>query len=464
MYIHNRYNQDTQKGRIFNGKLLGSNNKTGITKIYDNYKHSINCMNMSSTTITNHFTRYYPWLIILMYVSIHASAQTIFTVATADGYAEGTTGGGTTTPIIVTSRSEFKSAAESGSTAFIVVSGTIDIGSVNVNSNKTILGENTESTLKGNLALSGVSNVIIQNLNITNPSGVGSGDGIEATSGCTKIFVHKCTFIDCADGSFDIKRGSTDITVSWCRFRYPTLLGHNFPNLIGHSDDNGNQDRGKLHVTMHHNWYDDGCQQRMPRVRFGQVHCYNNFYGFSPTDPETDYAIGVGVECSILVENSYFDNINIAWWEWTYSGVQGKIEWRDLCMINTDYPDWAPNSDVFDPPYSYSMDLGCDVKDLVSNSTYGAGNTLTDAEVGIFGVDEGNIFINETLHPNPFDYELTIIVPPDHSFTIRNTQGQVIRQGRGSQIVQTSDLKPGLYLLTITGVNKEHAIFKLLKQ
>ncbi|MFZ5988786.1 MAG: dockerin type I domain-containing protein [Bacillota bacterium] len=284
-----------------------------------------------------------------------------------DGFAQGTTGGAGGTSVTVANASDLISAAGSSSAMIITVSGSIDLGSssLNVKSNKTIQGKDSSSTIIGNIRLSGVSNVIIKNLNITNPSGAGSGDGIEVSES-TKVFITKCTFTDCADGSLDIVRGSDYVTVSWCRFRYVNQTQHNFVNLIGNSDS-ATGDSGKLHVTMHHNWYDSGCKQRMPRVRYGQVHVYNNYYGSS-----SDYNIGVGVYSQILVENNYFDNQREAWSNYSSSSNQGKIQWNSgNAFVNTSIPTWAPNSDVFDPPYSYAMDPGSNVKSIV---TAGAGN------------------------------------------------------------------------------------------
>lgn len=295
------------------------------------------------------------------------AAQSEFTVATSNGFAAGTTGGSGSS-ITVTTAAAFRTAAESSTSQIITVSGNLNMGSsqVNVKSNKTIIGANSSSGIIGCLRLSGVSNVIIQNLNITNPSGAGTGDGIEV-SGSTRVFIHKVTFTDCSDGECDIVRASDLVTVSWCRFRYASQSSHKFVNLIGNSDD-ATGDRGKLRVTMHHNWYDAGCVERMPRVRFGQVHCYNNYYAASGSS----YCVGVGNESQIKVENCYFQNQAAAWKNYSSSSAQGRINWNSGNVFSgTSIPTWAPNSSVFTPSYSYSLNTGSSVPSSVSG---GAGN------------------------------------------------------------------------------------------
>jgi pectate lyase len=302
-------------------------------------------------------------------------------VAVADGYAAGTTGGAGGTTTTVTGAAAFKSACESGSPMIVVVQGNLgDVGQIKCASNKTIIGKDTTAGFTGNLACSGVSNIIVQNLNIANPNSMGTADGIEASSSCTKIFVTKCTFSDCADGSFDIKRGSDFLTVSWCRFRYPTISGHNFPNLLGHDDANASQDRGKLHITMHHNWYDAGSDQRMPRVRFGTVHVYNNFYGCA----NNSYCIGTGVECHIRVETCSFENVNKPWNDMDGMANGGEIGWNNCKFVQAAIPTYAPNKwPVFTPSYNFVMDKVDDIKGLVTDRTYGAGNRLSRPTVEI---------------------------------------------------------------------------------
>ena len=73
------------------------------------------------------------------------------------------------------------------------------------------------------------------------------------------------------DGELDITNATDLVTVSWNHF-----LNHDKVMLIG-SSDNAPADVGKLRVTLHHNLW-EGTGQRTPRVRYGQVHIYNNLY------------------------------------------------------------------------------------------------------------------------------------------------------------------------------------------
>ena len=88
------------------------------------------------------------------------------------------------------------------------------------------------------------------------------------------------------------------VTVSWNRFE-----NHDKLMLIG-SSDSAAADRNKLRVTLHHNLF-SGIGQRAPRVRFGQVHVYNNFYRIT-NEENYQYSWGVGVESQTYAENNFF--------------------------------------------------------------------------------------------------------------------------------------------------------------
>ena len=96
------------------------------------------------------------------------------------------------------------------------------------------------------------------------------------------------------DGCIDITNNADFITVSWSKFE-----NHDKNMLIGNSDSLIS-DIGKLRVTLHHNVFDN-VKQRSPRVRFGKVHLYNNYY-----KNISSYAIGIGVGARIYGENNYF--------------------------------------------------------------------------------------------------------------------------------------------------------------
>jgi pectate lyase len=100
------------------------------------------------------------------------------------------------------------------------------------------------------------------------------------------------------DGELDITNASDLVTVSFNRF-----FDHDKVMLIG-SSDSAAADRGKLRVTLHHNWFRN-TGQRTPRVRFGQVDIYNNYYDIG-ADPGFGYIWGAGIESAIFAENNFF--------------------------------------------------------------------------------------------------------------------------------------------------------------
>jgi pectate lyase len=137
------------------------------------------------------FTNAIAHLIILTMVPLTALSQ--------DGFGSFTTGGAGGTTATVTTAAAFSTAVQSASPRIITVVGKLTIGQVKVASNMTIQGADTSATIIGNLALGNVKNIIIKSLNITNPAGVGSGDGVEVST-CKNVFITHCTLFDCADG------------------------------------------------------------------------------------------------------------------------------------------------------------------------------------------------------------------------------------------------------------------------
>jgi pectate lyase len=267
----------------------------------------------------------------------------------------GTTGGGSATPITVTTASAFVDAAKSSSAAVIRVSGTISLSSMTkVASNKTIEGVGSSSAITGQgLNIANASNVIVRNLNFRN-----WGDDAINVQYSTRVWIDHNSFSNGYDGAVDVKRASDYVTVSWNKFS-----SHNKTMLLGHSDDNGSEDRGKLRVTYHHNWF-DGTQQRHPRVRFGNpVHVYNNYYG-----GVTSYGVASTMEAGVLVEGNYFENTKDPFHRGEGSSPEGSLVARGNHFVNSGTGDQGGS--VKSLPYSYPLDSASTVKSVV---TAGAG-------------------------------------------------------------------------------------------
>jgi len=282
-----------------------------------------------------------------------SSAGQAAAVGTPTGFGAGTTGGGSASPVTVTSASALISNMQADGARVIRVSGMISIsGMQDVASNKTIIGVGSGSGITGGgLDVDGVSNVIIQNLNFRN----WADDGINVQDGSTRIWIDHNNFSNGYDGAVDIKRGSDYITVSWNRF-----FDHDKAMLLGHSDSNGSQDRGHLRVSYHHNWF-DGTTQRHPRVRFGNpVHVYNNYY-----DGVGDYGVASTMEAGVLVEGNYFENTESPCELGQGSSPAGNMAARNNHFVNSGA--CATRGTVNGIPYGYSLDAASNVKSVVTN-------------------------------------------------------------------------------------------------
>lgn len=211
---------------------------------------------------------------------------------------------------------------------------------IGVGSNTTLIGLEDARIIGANLIVDRVDNVIIRNITFQDsydcfpqwdPTDGSTGnwnsayDSISLTT-ATHVWADHNAFNDgdnpdsgqplyfgrpyqVHDGALDITRGSDLVTVSWNRF-----TDHDKTMLIGSTDNPGTpgsptSDRGKLRVTVHHNLFANTLQ-RSPRVRFGQVHVYNNYY-IIPDAESYVYSWGVGFESQIYAQNNYFETSGV---------------------------------------------------------------------------------------------------------------------------------------------------------
>jgi pectate lyase len=291
-----------------------------------------------------------------------AMAATAPTLLAADGFGRNATGGAGGTTVTATTAAQLKQYAESATTYIINIPGTIDLvgEGINLKGNKTLHGTGTSATIKGTLNLNNLSNVIIDHLNITaNTGAAGEKDGITIYNS-SNIYITKCSVYDCTDGCIDTRTGSTDITISWCKFYYTRDNGHNFANLIGAADN----DTPTGNITFHHNWWSTLCKQRMPADRFGQVHMYNNYFNCSGNL----YCSEARLSSQILSQNNYYQGVNNP----CFKSANGRLRVSGNTYSSCTGNQFTTQDSVFTPGYSYTLDATANVPGLIQA---GAGNT-----------------------------------------------------------------------------------------
>ncbi|HYH04415.1 MAG TPA: family 16 glycoside hydrolase, partial [Bacillota bacterium] len=218
---------------------------------------------------------------------------------------------------------------EDDNPAIIVIHGTLTggPGMINVKSNKTIVGAGSGAYLNFGLYLRG-SNIIIKNLDIMNGGfEAGDSEGLDAVtfaSNLHHVWVDHCTMHETRDGLVDPTRNARFVTISYCYFHTQKTAV-----LIGAGDSDSaaeaaqtNSDKSLWHytVSVHHNYW-EGVYERAPRVRFGAVHVYNNFYNGNP-----NYAIGRGDQANIYSEANYFLNTHDAFAAYDDSSNPGYVD------------------------------------------------------------------------------------------------------------------------------------------
>lgn len=289
------------------------------------------------------------------HLGVVTSATAIVRVAVPDGFCMvgGATTGGAGGPVVtVSNATDFVSQIGMAGPRVVQVSGVLTIGDANVTASKTIVGLGTNATLNGRLTISGVTNVIVRNLRITNPG----NDGISIRDpGTRRVWVDHVTFYDCGDGSCDISQGADYVTVSWCKFLYPTQVEHRFVMIADGLAGEPNSGR----ITLHHNWWSTRADQRMAASSHARVHYYNNYFNCT----NNSYCSNARTNTEILSEHNHYagvkDPIGIS------AGTNGKIKTSGNLYANCTGTIHPGTDVVFTPPYAYTLDPAVNVPALV---------------------------------------------------------------------------------------------------
>ncbi|MFJ9735407.1 polysaccharide lyase family 1 protein [Streptomyces sp. NPDC101171] len=277
-------------------------------------------------------------------------------------FGAGTTGGGGATAVTVSTPDAFKAAVAGGSAKVVKVNGLISLsGQIDIGSNTTVLGVGSSSGFTGGgLRLKKVTNVVIRNLNLSKAV---KTDAITVQAS-TKVWIDHNTLSsdrdhgkDYYDGLVDITHGSDYVTVSWNTFK-----DHYKGSLVGHSDSNASEDTGHLRVTYHHNWFDN-VNSRIPSLRFGTGHFYDNYVVGAET------AVHSRMGAQMLVENNVFRDTAVAVTTSRDSDVDGYANLRgnDLGGAATEI---SRTGTFTSPPYGYTAEPASGV---AASVTAGAG-------------------------------------------------------------------------------------------
>ena len=332
-------------------------------------------------------------------------------------------------------------------------------GAIRLKSNTTLIGDGANSGfVNGHILLSNISQVIIRNLKLVNPCDVapvwdptdGSTGNWNAAfdaigvSGSDHIWIDHNSFTDlsvtdnflavenghvkqCHDGSLDVTNASDYVTVSY------NLFGqHNKNNLIG-SSDSATTDEGKLRVTFSNNVFRD-IASRAPRVRFGQVHLFNNYYAGSKSEPvyATSYSVGVGQAAKILSANNVFEVAGARACTDVVKDFSGSTPgaFKDTGSLLNGTPLGAcgvSNSVAWTPPYAFSPRPLALVKanalaqsggGKLATAVTGSGSTTIDTGPNLLCPATGLYFCDDFQNGTSAKWDLLPLAGPNGAFSV----------------------------------------------
>lgn len=283
------------------------------------------------------------------------------------------------------------------SSGYLEVKGKANYSEMNI----TIEGIGNDAYAFGwGMLLRNVGNVEVRNLGVM----LFPDDGISMDTGNANVWVHNNDiFYGSAgsdadqvkgDGSTDVKKGSTYITIS-----YNHYWDSGKAALVGLSEST------EFFVTFHHNWFDHS-DSRHPRIRVASVHVYNNLY-----DGVSKYGVGATTGSSAFVESNVFRHAKYpmmsslqgtdALGQGTFSGETGGmikaynnsiVDAESLIYANSDAGTAPAKATSFDAYLASSRNetVPSSYKTLKGGTTYNNFDTIVDTGVNVSTIDDVN--------------------------------------------------------------------------
>lgn len=228
------------------------------------------------------------------------------------------------------------------------------------------------------------SNIILQNLHIKNVKKSGSptsngGDAIGMESNVFNVWVDHCELeasggeSDGYDSLLDMKATTQYVTVSYTYYHDSDRGG-----LMGSSDS----DDTNTFVTFHHNYYKN-MNSRLPLLRHGTAHAYNNYY-----DGIRSTGMNPRIGGKIKAQNNYFENsrnpigtfytTDMGYWDVSGNIFGNNVTWVTAADEFPAGPDVVSTTSI-NIPYSYKLDSAACVPQIVM-ATAGSGKGLLTSD------------------------------------------------------------------------------------
>ncbi|GAA4518723.1 hypothetical protein GCM10023160_01380 [Brachybacterium paraconglomeratum] len=189
----------------------------------------------------------------------------------------GAVGGAGGSVIVVGDAQQLADAILRDGPTIVLVQGTVAVTpfgtNLKVSSDTSILGVGRGAEIVGGgFHLDRVANVVIRNLTFRDSYVAGDwdgksddndNDGIRVDTS-QHVWIDHCAFARLGDGLVDVRKNSTNVTVSWCIFR-----DHNKTVGVGWTDD------VLTEITLHHNWSSNTYQRNASIDNVAAGHVYS---------------------------------------------------------------------------------------------------------------------------------------------------------------------------------------------